>query len=169
MIGGVRVAKSHIRIHAYGTVDELNSCIGVVRDMYEDVQARDTLFKIQNLLFTIGSHLASHPEKGRMQLPDITEDDIILLEKEIDRMNEGLPELTHFILPGGHPAVSHCHIARCVCRRSERLTVELAEEETVEPILVKYLNRLSDYLFVLARQIGKDFGAGELKWNPSGR
>ena len=169
LIGGVKVAKSNIRIHAYGTVDELNSCIGVVRDLYEEKQARSTLFKIQNLLFTIGSHLASHPEKSKMALPEINEADITLLEQEIDRMNESLPELTHFILPGGHPAVSHCHVARCVCRRAERLAVELAEQEMVEAITIKYLNRLSDYLFVLARQIGKDFGAEELKWMPSSR
>jgi cob(I)alamin adenosyltransferase len=169
LIGGVKVAKSNIRIHAYGTVDELNSCIGVVRDMYQDKQSRNTLFRIQNLLFTIGSHLASHPEKSKMALPEIHEDDITLLEREIDRMNEGLPELTHFILPGGHTAASHCHVARCVCRRAERLTVELAETELVEPIIIKYLNRLSDYLFVLARQIGKDFGAEELKWIPNER
>jgi cob(I)alamin adenosyltransferase len=169
LIGGVRVAKSNARIHAYGTVDELNSCIGVVRDVYDEKNARDTLFKIQNLLFTIGSHLASHPEKSRMTLPEITEDDITFLEQEMDRMNESLPELTHFILPGGHPAVSHCHVARCVCRRAERLAVQVAEEEKVEPILIKYLNRLSDYLFVLARMIGKDKGAEELKWIPNER
>jgi cob(I)alamin adenosyltransferase len=168
LIGGVKVSKGDTRIHAYGTVDELNSCIGVVRDMYEETAAHTTLFKIQNLLFTIGSHLASH-EKSKMVLPEITEEDVTFLELEMDRMNETLPELTHFILPGGHPASSHCHVARCVCRRAERLAVELAETEKVEPILIKYLNRLSDYLFVLARQISKDFGAEELKWIPNER
>lgn len=167
LIGGVKVSKGETRIHAYGTVDELNSCIGVVRDMYQEKIARSSLFKIQNLLFTIGSHLASH-EKSKMVLPEIAESDITFLEQEMDRMNESLPELTHFILPGGHPAVSHCHVARCVCRRAERLAVELAENEKVEPVIIKYLNRLSDYLFVLARQIGKDSGAEELKWMPSG-
>jgi cob(I)alamin adenosyltransferase len=166
LIGGVKVAKSSIRIHSYGTVDELNSCLGVVRDMYDEPAARRILLDIQTLLFTIGSHLASHPEKGRMQLPEITEEHVGVLEREMDRMNETLPELTHFILPGGHPAVSHCHVARCVCRRAERLVVELAEDEQVEPIIIKYLNRLSDYLFVLARQIGKDMGADEVKWIP---
>jgi cob(I)alamin adenosyltransferase len=166
LIGGVKVAKSSIRIHSYGTVDELNSCLGVVRDMYDEPAARRILLDIQTLLFTIGSHLASHPEKGRMQLPEIMEEHVGVLEREMDRMNETLPELTHFILPGGHPAVSHCHVARCVCRRAERLVVELAEDEQVEPIIIKYLNRLSDYLFVLARQIGKDMGADEVKWIP---
>lgn len=164
LIGGVRVPKNSPRIQAYGTVDELNSFIGIVRDMYKEQKAQDVLYRIQNLLFTIGSHLAAHPEKSKMKLPDIVETDVELLEKEMDRMNEGLPELTHFILPGGHVAASHCHVARCVCRRAERLAVDLAENEMVEPIIIKYLNRLSDYLFVLARQIGQDMGAEEVKW-----
>lgn len=166
LIGGVKVPKHSDRIHAYGTVDELNSCIGVVRDLYTESTAQETLFKIQNLLFTVGSHLAAHPEKSRMQLPPITETDVEFLEKEMDRMNETLPELMHFILPGGHVASSHCHVARCVCRRAERLVVGLAEVEMVEDIVIKYLNRLSDYLFVLARQISFDNGAEELKWIP---
>lgn len=165
LIGGVRVRKSHLRIHAYGTVDELNSHIGLVHDLYEELRARDTLAYIQNLLFTIGSHLASQPGKGRMELPPITENDISLLEAEMDRMNETLLPLTNFILPGGHSTVSQCHVARCVCRRAERLVVELSETEPVEPIIIKYLNRLSDYLFVLARQIAKDMEAHEIKWS----
>ena len=164
LIGGVRIRKSHIRIQAYGTVDELNSHIGLVRDLYEELHARDTLAYVQNLLFTIGSHLASHPEKARMELPPITENDITMLEQEMDRMNETLLPLTNFILPGGHSTVSHCHVARCVCRRAERLVVELAEVEPVEMIIIKYLNRLSDYLFVLAREIAKDLEAEEIKW-----
>ncbi|MGZ5244741.1 MAG: cob(I)yrinic acid a,c-diamide adenosyltransferase [Bacteroidia bacterium] len=166
LIGGVKVPKHSDRINAYGTVDELNSCIGVVRDLYIESNARESLFQIQNLLFTIGSHLAAHPEKSKMKLPEITEDDVVFLEKEIDRMNESLLELTHFILPGGHIASSHCHVARCVCRRAERIVVGLAEVEMVEPILIKYLNRLSDYLFVLARQISNHYGAEEIKWEP---
>jgi cob(I)alamin adenosyltransferase len=166
LIGGVRVPKNSPRIQAYGTVDELNSFIGIVRDMYKEQKAQDVLCRIQNLLFTIGSHLAAHPEKSKMKLPDITEAEVELLEKEMDRMNEGLPELMHFILPGGHVAVSHCHVARCVCRRAERMTVDLSENEMVESIIIKYLNRLSDYLFVLARQISQDMGAEEVKWMP---
>lgn len=166
LIGGVRVPKNSPRIQAYGTVDELNSFIGIVRDMYREQKAQEVLYRIQNLLFTIGSHLAAHPEKSKMKLPDINEAEVDLLEKEMDRMNEGLPELTHFILPGGHVAVSHCHVARCVCRRAERMTVDLNEQEMVEPIIIKYLNRLSDYLFVLSRQISQDMGAEEIKWIP---
>ncbi len=166
LIGGVRVAKSNPRIHAYGTVDETNSCVGLVRDLIEDAAGRDTLYRVQNTLFTIGSHLAAHPEKSKMKLPELHEEDVTHLEGEIDRMNELLPELTSFILPGGHTAVSHCHVARTVCRRAERLAVELAENEPVEDLLIKYLNRLSDYLFVLARYIGHTLGAKEVKWVP---
>lgn len=164
LIGGVKVSKSNIRIHSYGTVDELNSFIGIVRDMSTDEHIRSTLYIIQNLLFTVGSHLAAHPEKSNMKLPELQESDIALLEKEIDAMNEVLPPLTAFILPGGHPHVSHCHVARCVCRRAERLTVELAENEMVEPVIIKYLNRLSDYLFVLARKLAFDYNVEEVKW-----
>jgi len=166
LIGGVKISKGHIRIHSYGTVDELNSCIGVVRDLYLDAHARDILYIIQNLLFTIGSHLAADPEKSKMELPELDEADVVLLEKEMDAMNESLPPLMHFILPGGHVASSHCHVARCVCRRAERLTVELSETEKVEPIVIKYLNRLSDYLFILSRKISADNNAEEIKWIP---
>ena len=166
LIGGVKVSKNNERIHAYGTVDELNSFLGVVRDAYKEPVAQEVLNKIQNNLFTVGSHLAAHPEKNKMKLPDISEEDIVLLEEEIDRMNEILPELTNFILPGGNLASSYCHVARCVCRRAERLTVGLGEHEQVEPLMIKYLNRLSDYLFVLARKISFDAGAEEIKWMP---
>lgn len=164
LIGGVKVSKGNLRIHAYGTVDELNSQVGLVRDLFDEAHAREVLYRIQNLLFTIGSHLAAHPEKSRMKLPEITEADVVQLELEMDKMNESLPELTHFILPGGHPTASQCHIARTVCRRAERLAVELAQHEKVEPILIKYLNRLSDYLFTLARMIAHHHGAEEVKW-----
>jgi cob(I)alamin adenosyltransferase len=167
LIGGVRIAKSNPRIHAYGTVDELNSCIGLVRDLYASPHAREVLYRIQNVLFTVGSHLASDPEKSHMKLPEIKEDEVLLLEQEMDRMNETLPALTHFILPGGHITVSHCHIARCVCRRAERLVVELNENALIEEIIIRYLNRLSDYLFVLSRQIALDEGADEIKWIPN--
>ncbi len=166
LIGGVKVSKSNLRIQAYGTIDELNSFIGVVRDAYEDKQSGDVLYRIQNLLFTIGSHLAADPEKSRMKLPEIKEEDIKLLEDEIDRMNEKLPPLMHFILPGGHIASSYCHVARCVCRRAERLIVELSESEIVEPIIIKYINRLSDYLFILSREILAANHAEEVKWIP---
>ena len=159
--------KSSVRIEAYGTVDELNSSLGLVRDCISDEHSREILFGIQNLLFTIGSHLAADPLKSHMQLPSFSEADVALLEKEMDRMNEELPELMHFILPGGHPSVSQCHIARTVCRRAERRVVELAEGEEAEPLIVKYLNRLSDYLFVLSRKIAKDNGSEELKWIPA--
>jgi len=166
LIGGVKVSKSNLRIHAYGTIDELNSFLGVVRDAYHDKHATDILYRIQNLLFTIGSHLASDPEKSLMKLPEISEADVKLLEDEIDSMNEKLPPLMHFILPGGHIASSYCHVARCVCRRAERLIVELSENESVESVIIKYINRLSDYLFVLSREILAANNAEEIKWIP---
>jgi len=166
LIGGVKVAKSSLRIHAYGTIDELNSFIGVVRDSYFEKHSLEVLYQIQNLLFTIGSNLAADPEKSRMELPKISEDDISILEQEIDKMTAQLPELTHFILPGGHIAASHCHVARCVCRRAERLIVELSEKEKAEPLILKYINRLSDYLFVLSRKILADNYVSEIKWIP---
>jgi cob(I)alamin adenosyltransferase len=164
LIGGVRVPKSSIRIDAYGTIDELNSHVGLVHDLFPDTGTRERLQSIQSLLFTIGSHLAADPEKSRMKLPEITADDVTILEKEMDRMNESLPELTHFILPGGHATSSHCHIARTICRRAERKMVKLAENEPVEAILIQYINRLSDYLFVLARFIAHYYNAEEQKW-----
>ena len=165
LFGGRRLLKSELRIEAYGTVDELNSHLGLVRDYAGEAGIKVLLKSIQDLLFTLGANLASDPEKA-LPVPDIQEEDITILEQEIDRMNEGLPELKNFILPGGHPAVSFCHIARCVCRRAERLTVHLAQQEQVTPILIKYLNRLSDYLFVLARQLAKEQGAEEVIWSP---
>lgn len=166
LIGGARVYKSDPRIDAYGTVDELNSFIGLVRDVCGDDESRKTLYRIQNILFDLGSHLASRPGGHRMQLPTITQDESLLLEQEIDRMSESLPELRHFILPGGHPHVSYCHLARTVCRRAERRVVELANAEEVEPVIILYLNRLSDYLFVLGRHIGAKLGVDEVKWIP---
>src|SRR5260221_136296 len=151
LIGGTRVAKHHIRIEAYGTVDELNSFIGLVRDQQIATHYKDILGDIQDRLFTIGASLASDPEKSNMKIPDLKEDDVGMLEKEIDTMNDSLPELKSFILPGGHTTVSFCHLARCVCRRAERAATLLSETDFVEPMVIKYLNRLSDYLFVLAR------------------
>ena len=165
LFGGKRLPKSHIRIDTYGTVDELNSHIGLVRDVVENEDVRTILKEIQDRLFAIGSNLASDPDK-EMITPDILDSDVELLEKQIDKMNENLPSLKSFILPGGHPNVSYCHIARCVCRRAERLVVALNLDHKVEPIIIHYLNRLSDYLFVLSRQIGHDLGVDEIPWSP---
>ena len=165
LFGGARLPKHHIRIESYGTVDELNSYVGLVRDCLKDEGLRSILKNIQDRLFTIGSNLASDPAKN-MSTPDILPADIELLEKAIDEMTANLPPLKHFILPGGHPHISYCHLARTVCRRAERLVVALNEVEEVPPILVQYLNRLSDYLFVLGRQVTQNLGVEEVKWQP---
>lgn len=167
LFGGRRLPKSHIRIETYGTVDELNSYLGVVRDGAEDEHVRRILKAIQDRLFAVGADLATDPGK-RTSPPDITEADIELLEKEIDAMDEVLPTLKNFILPGGHTLVSFCHVARCVCRRAERLAVALNMDEPVDPMVMKYLNRLSDYLFTLARKLGQDMEAEEVVWRPRG-
>lgn len=166
LIGGTRLPKHHIRIEAYGTVDELNSFVGLVRDSISEKELFDLLIEIQDRLFTIGSLLAADPEKNKMQLPQLNESDVVLLEKAIDKMNETLPEMKSFVLPGGHPTVSHCHIARCVCRRAERATLKLSENEKVDELIYKYLNRLSDYLFVLSRKLAQDLKANEIPWKP---
>jgi cob(I)alamin adenosyltransferase len=168
LIGGTKVLKSDLRIEAYGTIDELNSWIGFVNDSINDFSANHILKEIQDRLFTIGSSLACDPEKEtKLIIPDLHEADILLLEKEIDTMNEMLPEMKHFILPGGHAAVSITHIARCVCRRAERYCVNLNNRDGhVEALIIKYLNRLSDYLFVLARYAGKINNADEIIWKP---
>ena len=164
LIGGTRVSKSVLRIDAYGTVDELNSYIGWVRDLTESEEITDVLIEIQDRLFTIGSHLASDPGKSKMVLPELNEKDVAFLEEKIDWMNEKLPEMKSFVLPGGHPTVSCCHVARCVCRRAERIVVSLTETVEVEPLILKYLNRLSDYLFVLARLLTQNLKAKEILW-----
>ncbi|MBN8697450.1 MAG: cob(I)yrinic acid a,c-diamide adenosyltransferase [Bacteroidetes bacterium] len=166
LIGGTRVPKHHIRIETYGTVDELNSYIGLIRDQEIDPSAKQVLVEIQDRLFTIGSSLASDPEKSKMKIPDLKEEDILFLEKEIDKMDEKLPEMRSFVLPGGHTTVSFCHIARCVCRRAERLTIQLSESSFVDELVIKYLNRLSDYLFVLSRKLSQDLNAEEIPWKP---
>jgi cob(I)alamin adenosyltransferase len=166
LIGGTRVPKHHVRIEAYGTVDELNSYIGLIRDQSIDKKSITTLLEIQDRLFTIGSSLASDPEKSKMKIPDLKEDDILFLEKEIDQMNETLPEMRSFVLPGGHTTVSYCHVARCVCRRAERAVLLLKETSYVDELVVKYLNRLSDYLFVLSRKLAHDLNARETPWKP---
>jgi cob(I)alamin adenosyltransferase len=167
LIGGTKVSKSHIRINTYGTVDELNAHIGLLRDLMADTHGREMLQEIQDRLFTIGSSLACDPQKEiSMQIPDLKESDILLLENEMDAMNEKLPEMKSFILPGGHVTVSTAHICRTVCRRAERLVAELdILEPPGQPLVVKYLNRLSDYLFVLARYISLLNGVEEVKWS----
>jgi len=166
LIGGTKVFKSDIRIETYGTVDELNSHIGLVIDYIPDEQQRIVLKLIQDRLFVIGSSLACDPDKQTgMDIPDLNEEDILLLEKEIDSMNERLPVMKNFILPGGHPAVSSTHIARCVCRRTERLCVNMLEHQLfIEPLIIKYINRLSDYLFVLARFTAQELHVAEVIW-----
>ncbi len=166
LIGGVRVAKHHIRIETYGTVDELNSHIGLVSDSFGDARTSEILKQIQDRLFTIGASLASDPEKSKMKIPDLLESDIEVLENEIDKMEQTLEPLKNFILPGGNTVVSFCHIARCVCRRAERHAVQLSETDWVEEKVLRYLNRLSDYLFVLARKIAADSGTEEIAWTP---
>ena len=165
LIGGTKVSKAHLRIEAYGTVDELNSYTGLCKDLLTDEKSISTLQEVQDRLFTIGSSLAVDPEKEpKMKIPDLREEDISLLEKEMDAMNDQLPEMKSFILPGGHPVISHLHIARCICRRAERCCVRLETE--VDLIIIKYLNRLSDYLFVLARYAGHLLNIPEIAWKP---
>ena len=166
LIGGTKVSKSHLRIDAYGTVDELNSYIGLVRDQEVNVNRKDLLKEIQDRLFTIGSSLASDPERSKMKIPDLHAEDITLLENEIDKMNDELPPLRVFVLPGGHQSVSFCHLARCVCRRAERLAIGLQEESFVAELVIQYLNRLSDYLFVLSRKMAHELNAEEMPWKP---
>lgn len=165
LFGGRRVSKSHLRVDAYGTVDELNSFVGLLVDSIEKESVREMLQQVQHRLFTIGAHLASDPEKAPAT-PDLEPIDIEVLEKAMDEMGDNLPELKHFILPGGHPAASLCHICRTVCRRAERLVVALYQSAPVDEQVLQYLNRLSDYFFVLARQLAHDAGAKETIWNP---
>lgn len=170
LFGGARVSKSHIRVEAYGTLDELNSYIGLLSDLIDTPQYKQVLKAVQDRLFTIGSMLASDPSKN-MITPDVKIEDIQLLENEIDTMDSELPPLKNFILPGGHSTVSFCNIARTVCRRAERLVIalDLIEKEegrVVDPLSIQYLNRLSDYLFILGRKIAKDLGVEEIAWRP---
>ncbi len=168
LIGGTRVPKSHIRIETYGTVDELNSFIGLLNDLVVDAKINADLKEIQDRLFTVGSSLACDPEKdSALKIPDLKEEDIVGLELAMDSMNEVLAPMKSFIIPGGHQAISTAHIARCVCRRAERWCVNMQEEDLfVEVLVIKYLNRLSDYLFTLARYIGHLNGVADLPWKP---
>ncbi len=173
LFGGTRVPKYTLRIESYGTVDELNAHIGLIRDQAIQTKYKHLLMHIQHCLFTVGAILATDPKKAllkngkaRLNIPKISEDDITKLETEMDLMETELPPMTHFVLPGGHQTVSFCHIARTVCRRAERLAAHLNDLEPIEANTLTYLNRLSDYLFVLARKLSLDLKAEEVKWIP---
>lgn len=166
LVGGSRVSKSNIRIDAYGTVDELNSWIGLLRDQPVNQPRLDTLKEIQDRLFTVGAHLASEANQTRRVLPDIIESDITFLEQEMDAIDRQTEPLLAFVLPGGHPSISYAHLARTVCRRAERIVVLLSEQDHVEPIIIRYLNRLSDYLFMICRIMAKELEVEEIKWKP---
>lgn len=164
LLGGTRVEKSDARIESYGTIDELNSFVGLVRDCTDQPEIRQELLHVQHILFVIGSHLACEKEEIRPKLPYFEEADITLLEQAIDRMNDSLEPMKHFILPGGHPTISHCHVARTVCRRAERNIVALYHETPKDLLIIRYVNRLADYLFVLARYFGKLLKVEEIAW-----
>lgn len=166
LLGGTRVPKYHQRIEAYGTVDELNSWVGMLLDQPSIEPYREILLEIQDRLFTAGSILASDPEKNSFKLPEIEAGDIEKLEKGMDHMDESMPPLKNFILPGGHPASSTAHICRTVCRRAERRIVELNEHQPVDEKVIQYFNRLSDWFFVLARKLLHDTGTPETAWKP---
>jgi cob(I)alamin adenosyltransferase len=166
LIGGTRVSKADLRIDTYGTVDELNAYIGLVRDQAINIERRDVLKEIQDRLFTMGAILASEPEQAKKAIPDLHESDITLLENQMDEMTETIPPLRAFVLPGGHPSVSFCHVARTVCRRAERLVILLNDSEPLDPLVIRYLNRLSDFLFVLSRKMTQELGTEEVTWKP---
>ena len=164
LLGGGRVAKYHLRIEAYGTVDELNSQIGVLRSLEIDAASKEVLIRIQTFLFTAGSQLASEPGKNKIKIPKLKADAVTFLETGIDKMQEDLPPMRNFVLPGGHPAVAAAHMARCVCRRAERIVLHLKDESEVPDPIPVFLNRLSDFLFVLSRKLSKDLGIEEIPW-----
>lgn len=167
LLGGQRVPKWHDRIEAYGTLDEFNAFLGMLLDAVDDPQLKEFLFRIQDRVFTIESVFAAATPDDMTGLPEIHEEDIVALEKAIDQMNETLPPLSSFVLPGGHPLVSAAHVARTVCRRAERCMVKVSRQTEREEMGIKYINRLSDYLFVLARKLGQQAGAKENLWKPS--
>ena len=168
LLGGKRVSKANVRIHAYGTVDELNSYLGLLRDIDSDLARKDFLKHIQDSLFSIGAILAADPDSNKMTVPSIDLDDVQSLENKIDKMEESLPKMKNFVLPGGHSFVSYCHISRCVCRRAERWIIQLNEDQLVDEHVIIYINRLSDYLFVLARKISQELECEEIPWKPRG-
>lgn len=166
LLGGVRVPKSDLRIDAYGTVDELNSYVGLLRDQEVNESRSEFLKAIQDRLFTLGADLATVPGKDKVKKPDLHNTDVQELESAMDEMEATLPPLTAFILPGGHTSVSFCHLARTVCRRAERIVVELASYEQVSDLVIQYLNRLSDYFFVLGRKMAAELQVEEVTWKP---
>lgn len=166
LFGGGRVPKHHLRIEAYGTVDELNSNIGLIADSIEIEAERKFLIEIQKQLFTLGAILATNPEKKNAKSPELAQQFILDLEQKIDAYTAELPELRHFVLPGGHIVASYCHLARCVCRRAERRIIALDEQEKVNELVIHYVNRLSDFLFVLSRFVVLKKGGEEIKWLP---
>ncbi len=166
LFGGKRVSKSDLRIDTYGTVDELNSCIGLVRDQEVNLKRKDILVEIQDRLFTVGSILATEPGNTKVKIPALQESDIAYLEIEIDKLDAQLPPMRFFVLPGGHQSVSFCHLARTTCRRAERLTVALHQVEGVDRLVIQYLNRLSDYLFILSRKMAMELNVEETPWKP---
>lgn len=164
LIGGSRVAKYDDRVEAYGTIDELKSYIGLIGDISEDQAIKDLMLLIQERLFVAESRVAVDSEEALKKMPELKEEDIQLLENQIDEMNETLPELNSFILPGGHVLASHAHVARTICRRAERITLKAFPDHNVDPLVLKYLNRMSDFLFVLARKFANELGNGDVKW-----
>jgi cob(I)alamin adenosyltransferase len=166
LFGGKRVSKADLRIDTYGTIDEVNSWIGVLRDQDVNVGRKTVLLNIQDRLFTIGSILATEPGNLKVKIPALSATDIEYLEKEIDAMDRQLEALRFFILPGGHPSVSFCHVARTVCRRAERLVIGLHNVDPVDSLIIQYLNRLSDFLFMLSRKISSELKAEETAWHP---
>ncbi len=166
LFGGQRVPKSHYRIEAYGTVDELNAYLGLLRDQEVNQPIQQILIEIQSKLFTIGAILATEPGNEKVKVPQLSELDVLLLEKEIDKMDTILPPIRNFILPGGHVSVSFGHVARTVCRRAERLVIALDALEIIDPLVIKYLNRLSDYLFMMCRKMSADLDIVETPWKP---
>ena len=166
LLGGTRVSKGHKRVEAYGTIDELNSFLGLLRDHPIGEHYQQVLLRIQENLFIAEALVAADPDLKHNSLPDLKEEEILFLETEIDEMNISLKEISHFILPGGYAPSSLCHIARTICRRAERAVIRLSKTHPADEIIIKYLNRLSDYLFVLARKTGKDAGANETLWIP---
>jgi cob(I)alamin adenosyltransferase len=166
LFGGKRVSKADLRIDTYGTVDELNSYVGLVRDQEINQKRKDILVEIQDRLFTVGSILAAEPRNTKAKVPSIREEDVVLLEQEMDKMDTELSPMKFFVLPGGHPSISFGHVARTVCRRAERLTIALNAQEAIDPLVIKYLNRLSDYLFVLCRMMAHELKVEETPWKP---
>lgn len=166
LFGGKRVSKADLRIETYGTVDELNSYVGLVRDQPANQNRKNILVEIQDRLFTIGSILATEPGNTKVKIPFLIPEDITVLEKEIDAMDASLPPMKSFVLPGGHQSVSFCHVARTVCRRAERLVIALDAQEKIDALVIQYLNRLSDYLFMLSRKMSAELNAEEMPWKP---